>query len=110
MKKAIEIFNEGFFWDCKKDQIDLEEDYDLVIERVLSHSMSYNRMENFQKLKEIYPLELIQEIAVNSTQIFGNEIIEDIAKFFDLNPKDFYRYIQYDENGNVILKYLSNDK
>lgn len=100
-QKALNFFDRIFFWDCKADLIMLEGDYDLVIERVLGESLNYDK--DFPVLKKIYPLELIKEIALPNTQIFGNERIEAIANFFGFNKEDFYRWIFTDENGNIDL-------
>lgn len=90
-EKAVKYFHPGFFWDCYKDNIIFDNDYDLIIERVLS--CSFDLKKDLEILEEIYPIKLIKKIAIdNSGQIFGNEQIEKIAIHYKLNPKKFRRY------------------
>lgn len=92
MKKdlAIKHFKKSFFWDCDPKEIKLEEDYPLIIERVLSQSLNLN--EDLKKLDTIYLKSIIKRVALSSTQIFGNERIQFIANRYNLKVIDFYRY------------------
>lgn len=94
-QKAISHFRSGFFWDCKKEDIKVDSDFDFVIERVLSRS--HDLKKDIQKLEEIYSSRLIKKIAKNNNgQIFGNEQIEEIAEHYNLKPKHFERYFALD--------------
>ena len=90
-KRAVDYFSSGFFLDCQKDKILIDQDYDIVIERVLSRS--YCLEKELLILDDMYPRELIIELAIEkSGQIFGNEQIEEISKHYNLDPKKFRRY------------------
>lgn len=89
--KAVDFFRAGFFWDCVQDEIMLYDDFDLVIQRVLSRSSNLSK--DLNVLDKIYFKNAIKYIALEkSGQIFGVEQIEQIAKHYSLNPKKFRRY------------------
>lgn len=90
--KAINLFNEAFFWDCVKEEINTKEDENFIIERVLSQSL--NRDVDFIRLKEFFSIDKIVNVALNSSQIFGNERIEDIAIYFNIHPNEIQNYIK----------------
>lgn len=46
------------------------------------------------KLEQLYDRELIVDLVINSIQIFGNEHIEALAQYYNLQPTQFYRYIK----------------
>ncbi len=92
MKRAIDIFNKVYFWDCAKDKIDLVNDAEFVIERVLSQSINKQRAIDLEKIIEIYPIELIKKVVKNSTQIFGNERIEQISERIGIKPEEINTY------------------
>ncbi len=94
--KAIEVFKPVYFWDCIKEEIDLKDDADFVVERVLSRSLNDDRVENLNKLIKYYPIEFIREVSKNSTQIFGNERIEEISKIIGIKPEEIKTYIPPD--------------
>lgn len=62
-----------------------------TLERVLARSLWLN--EDLVKLENFYDKDLIISLVVNSGQIFGNEQIEEIAEHYQINPKNFVRYI-----------------
>lgn len=91
--KAIEVFEPYFFWDCQKEKIDLENDAEFVVERVLAYSLNEYETINLEKLITIYSIDFVREVAKNSTQIFGNERIELISKRIGVDPTEMNRYI-----------------
>lgn len=92
-EKAVRFFRRGFFWDCVQDDILVDNDYDLVIERVLSRSA--NLAKDLSVLDNIYPKKVIKSVALEkSGQIFGVEQIEEIAGHYKMNPKQFRRYFK----------------
>ncbi len=91
--KAIEIFKPVYFWDCIVEEIDLKDDAEFVIERVLARSLNEDRLNNIDRLKDIYPIDFIKEVARHSTQIFGNNKIEEIAKQIGIEPTEIATYI-----------------
>lgn len=89
--KAVDFFRAGFFWDCVKDEIMLYDDFELVIERVLSRSSNLSK--DLLILDNIYFEEVIKSIALDkSGQIFGVEQIKYISEHYKLNPNNFRRY------------------
>ena len=90
--KAIDFFNKAYFWDCFQDKVLLDEDFVLVIQRVLSRSSDFD---DLKILSDIYNIEaIIYVIKTETNQIFGNERIERISKHFNLEIKNnFNRYI-----------------
>lgn len=91
-QKVIDVFNSAFFWDADLDTLSFEKDREYIIERVLARSLWLN--EDLVKLENFYDKDLIISLAVNSGQIFGNEQIEEIAEHYQINPKNFVRYVQ----------------
>ncbi|MBS9775736.1 MAG: hypothetical protein KGV57_01430 [Fusobacterium sp.] len=92
IRKAIEVFKEVYFWDCAKDKIDLFDDAEFVIERVFSQSLNKQREIDLEKVIEIYPIDLIRQVAKNSTQIFGNKRIEQISERIGIRPEEINTY------------------
>lgn len=92
-QKAVDFFRPGYWWDCDKDKILIEQDYDIVIERVLSQSNELSR--DLAVLDKIYTEEIIKYIALEQNgQIFGFEQIEEIAKHYNLDANKFRRYVR----------------
>lgn len=91
-QKVIEVFNSAFFWDADLNALSFEEDKEYIIERVLARSMWLDK--DLPKLEQLYDRNLIIDLAINSIQIFGNEHIEALAQYYNLQPAQFVRYIK----------------
>lgn len=84
------LFKTSFFWDYQIENLDLKNDAIIVIERVLSQSLNLER--DYPKLLNIYTSDFIKKIFENSVQIFGNERIEKISSFLNINPQNIQNY------------------
>ncbi len=92
--KAIEIFDPVYFWDCVVEEIDLKDDAEFVVERVLARSLNEDEAINLEKLIEIYSIDFVKEVARReNSQIFGNERIELIAERIGIKPEEIRNYI-----------------
>jgi len=94
--QGVELNLEDFFpkvkfWDVRMENISIIEDSDFIIQRILNRFM--HNLETLNTLEMLYPLRLIRQIAMDSSQIFGNELIEYLADRYLLDPKDFKKYI-----------------
>ena len=87
---AIKYFKKSYFWDCELGDIRLKSHLFLIIERVLSQSLELEK--DLAQLEDIYPISKIKEIALSSTQIFGNERINFISKKYNLNSLNFINF------------------
>ena len=86
-----DIFPREMFWDIDMDNLSLEKDSDFIIQRVLSRSM--HNSEYLGKLEKLSSIKKIREIALQSSEIRGNEDIEFIAERYQLRPEQFKKYI-----------------
>lgn len=86
-----DIFPREMFWDMNMDDLSLEKDSDFIIQRVLSRSM--HNSEYLVKLEKLYSNSEISAIALQSSEIRGNEDIEFIAERYQLKPEQFKKYI-----------------
>lgn len=91
-QKVTDVFAAFFFWDADLEKLSFKRDKKYIIERVLARSMWLD--EDLPKLEQLYDRNLIIELAINSNQIFGNEHIEALAQYYNLQPTQFYRYIK----------------
>ncbi len=94
-KKLSKLFPAVMFWDVDMDMLSLNRDKDFIIPRVLGRFMDDD--EYLDNLEAIYPIDEIKSFAINSNEIFGNEIIEHLAKRYHLNPFDFKKYIDFSQ-------------
>ena len=92
--QAIKYFNKSYFWDCEPNAIRLKTHSILIIERVLSQSLELEK--DLIKLDKFYSKDKIKEVALSSTQIFGNERIILISKKYNLNSLHFNNF--YNKN------------
>lgn len=92
--KAVDLFEPYFFWDCVVEEIDLKDDAEFIIERILARSFDEDREDNINKLLSIYAIEKIRTVAKNSTQIFGNNKIEKFSKIIGISPTEVKTYIK----------------
>lgn len=89
--KAIDFFSEVYFWEYDLNNILLDEDSNLIIERVLSQSPNLDI--DLVQLESFYSINLIINIIKKrNNQIFGNERIEIISKRYNLDLNNFKRY------------------
>ncbi len=89
--KLIELFPRAMFWDVDPEKLSIRKNKSFIIQRVLSRNME--REEYMENLEKLYSIEDIKHFALISHQIFGNENIDFIAKLYDMNPRDFPKYI-----------------
>ena len=94
-KKLSHLFPAVMFWDVDMDMLSLNRDKDFIIPRVLGRFMDNDKY--LDNLEAIYPIDEIKNFAINSNEIFGNEIIERLAKRYHLNPFDFKKYIDFSQ-------------
>lgn len=94
-KNLAQLFPAVMFWDVNMKKLSLIKDKDFIIVRVLSRFM--NNDDYLKKLESIYSLSDIKRFAVRSNEIFGNEIIEHLAKRYHLSPLNFKKYIDYSQ-------------
>lgn len=78
------------FWDV--DKIDVDEDVDFIIDRVLNWFMG--DVSYLGILELIYPLDVIKHYAV-TMDIRGNERIEFICDRYSLEANQFKYYLNY---------------
>ncbi len=92
-KTVFELFKKStMFWDVNLDNLSYKDDHYFIISRVLDRNMMETKY--LEALESIYKLKNIKQIALNSTEIRGNRLIEFLAKRYDFNPKDFKNYIE----------------
>lgn len=93
MVNILDFFPQRMFWEYHAEDLSIEEDKELIIERVLNRSLSIELLKNLRILDSLYKREQIIEVALGSSEIYGNETIEIIATYYGLNPREFYQYI-----------------
>lgn len=92
-KTVFELFKKSaMFWDVDLDNLSYKNDDCFIISKVLDRNMMETKY--LEALESIYKLKNIKQIALNSTEIRGNRLIEFLAKRYDLNPRKFQNYIE----------------
>ncbi len=93
---AINHFRKSYFWDCELNTIKINSHIVLIIDRVLSQSLELEK--DLIKLDKFYSKDKIKEVALSSTQIFGNERIILISKKYNLNSLHFNNFYKEELN------------
>lgn len=88
--KVLDVFRAGYFWDADLNELSWNDDM-YIIEKVLSGSLNLER--DLPLLEKHYSKSKIIYIAINSTQIYGNEDIEFIASRYKIKPNSFQKYL-----------------
>jgi len=85
----------SMFWDVDRDDLSVIDDSNLIISKVLNRS--YPKPWAIDILEKIYPVEYIKNVALDSSQIMGNDTIEKIASRYGLSPDSFKKYIDLEQ-------------
>jgi len=88
--KLSDFFPKVMFWDVDMDKLSIKYDDDFIIIRVLAYHM--NDIKHLESLEKLYSIPKIKHYAISGS-IFGNNVIEFVAKRYDLNPSDFRKWI-----------------
>ena len=78
------------FWDVDPNLLDIKNDKDFIIERVLSRNMGNPLY--LEKLEDLYSKKEIIKYALSSNQIRGNNAIRLIAQRYGLNPNNIKNF------------------
>jgi len=90
-KRLLGKIPKSVFWDVDVEVLSPERDSYFIVRRIMNRAIG--SVELFEIIDQIYSIDLIEKVALNSRQIRGNETIKDIANRYNLNPRDFKQWI-----------------
>ncbi|WP_394799684.1 DUF6922 domain-containing protein [Flavobacterium amniphilum] len=97
MKKTVNILEKipnYVFWDLDMNKLNIQEDYDVIISRILMFSDLSNITENLLFLENIYTKEIIKKVAISSTERISDEICSVTSKRYNISIKSkFNKYV-----------------
>lgn len=76
------------FWEFKYDAMDWFKEYAAVIERVIERGTE----SEWKELIRFYGLEKVVNTLKNETNYLPDEIIQDVSRYFNLNPTQLKCY------------------